>query len=68
MLPTTTSAATGEMVTETGPVMVTKAVLDFEGSAEEVAVTVICGGFGGTDGAVYRPVPEIVPQVAPLQP
>ena len=50
--PTITWAVVGEIDMETGPVMVTVAVPDFEGSATEVAFTVTCDGFGATDGAV----------------
>jgi hypothetical protein len=48
--------------------MVTVAVADFEVSATLVAVTVTVLGEGATDGAVYRPLAETVPQVAPAQP
>jgi hypothetical protein len=37
-------------------------------SAVEVAVTVTGAGVGTAAGAVYRPLDEIVPQVAPEQP
>ena len=52
---------------DTGPVTVTVAVPDLVGSATEVALTVTCGGTGGRDGAVYRPVEEMLPQVVPVQ-
>jgi len=48
--------------------MVAEAVADLVGSATEVAVTDTCGGLGTTDGAVYSPLADIVPQVAPVQP
>ena len=38
------------------------------GSATDVAVTETVGVAGTVDGAVYKPVAEIVPQDAPLQP
>jgi hypothetical protein len=38
------------------------------GSAELVAVTVTSAGEGTAGGAVYSPVPLMVPQVAALQP
>jgi hypothetical protein len=41
---------------------------DVFGSDMLVAVMVTVAGDGGVAGAVYRPVEEIVPQVAPLQP
>jgi hypothetical protein len=50
--PMTTCAELGEMLTEIGPLMVTVAVPDFEGSATEVAVTDTWGDVGETDGAV----------------
>jgi hypothetical protein len=40
---------------------------DIEVSAVKVAVTVTLDE-GGVEGAVYSPVPEIVPQAAPLHP
>jgi hypothetical protein len=48
--------------------MVTTAEAFFVGSATEVAVTETCAGLGTLDGAVYMPLPEMVPQDAPLQP
>jgi hypothetical protein len=41
---------------------------DLVGSAALVAVTVTLGGDGTTAGAVYIPLPLIVPQAAPLHP
>jgi hypothetical protein len=58
----------GEIDMATGATMVTVAVLDLPGSATEVAVRDTCGGLGTAVGAVYRPLVDIVPQVAPLQP
>jgi ribosomal protein S9 len=58
----------GEIVTTTGGMMVTIALADLDVSATDVAVTVTCGGFGTTPGAVYRPFVLTVPQVAPLHP
>jgi hypothetical protein len=40
----------------------------FEGSASGDAVICTIAGEGGSDGAVYTPLEEIVPQVAPEQP
>jgi hypothetical protein len=64
----TTFAVVGEIVTATAGVIVTEAVLDFVGSATEVAVTDTCAGLGTADGAVYRPPVDMVPHVAPVQP
>lgn len=47
---------------------VTVAVAVREGSETEVAVTVTVAGEGTALGAVYRPVEEIDPHVAPEQP
>ena len=58
----------GEIVTTTGGIIVTEAVADFVGSATEVTVTDICGGLGTVDGAVYKPLVDIEPQLAPVQP
>ena len=55
------------MVTPTFCTTWTDALPDLLGSAWEVAVMVAKGGTGSTDGAVYRPVVEIVPQVVPAQ-
>jgi hypothetical protein len=63
-----TVAALGDTVmepAETAVVTVTVAEADFELSACEVAVIVTCVGFGTVAGAVYCPVLEIVPFVAP---
>lgn len=68
MLPTIASADVGETLTKTGPEMVTRAVPDFDGFATDVALTVTCAGEGADVGAVKRPVVEIVPQAAPVQP
>lgn len=50
--PVRTWAVVGEMLTETGGMIVTVAVPDFVGSATEVAVTETCAGLGTLDGAV----------------
>ncbi len=68
LLPTITRADVGEMVSETGPEMVTWAVPDFNGSATDVALTVTCACAGVDAGAVNRPVVEIVPHAVPVQP
>ena len=47
---------------------VTVATLDFVGSAAEVAVIETKAGVGTVGGAVYKPLEEMLPQVAPLQP
>ena len=49
-------------------IMVTVAEPDCVGSATEVALTLTAAGEGTETGAVYSPVPEIVPQMAPLHP
>ena len=49
--PTTTTALVGEMLTATGPEILTVALPDLDGSATEVAVTVIRFGFGALLGA-----------------
>lgn len=46
----------------------TEALPDLVGSATDVAVTVTKGGLGAADGAVYRPLVEMVPQSVPVQP
>ena len=66
--PVSSCAVAGETVTETGGTTVTEAVADFVGSATEVAVIDTCGGLGTVDGAVYRPLVVIAPQVAPVHP
>jgi len=50
--PVRSCAVVGEIVTATGGIIVTDAVLDFVGSAAEVAVTDTCGGLGTAEGAV----------------
>jgi hypothetical protein len=52
LAPVSTFADVGEMLTETGGIIVTVAVLDFVVSATEVAVIEICAGLGTVDGAV----------------
>lgn len=68
VFPATTFAVVGEILTITGRRTVTVADADLVVSATEVAVTVTCGGLGTAPGAVYRPLAEIAPQVAPEQP
>lgn len=58
----------GETDTETGGMTVTVAVLDFVGSATDLAVTETRAGFGTVDGAEYSPLDDMVPQPAPEQP
>jgi hypothetical protein len=48
--------------------MVTVAVANLVLSATLVARTVTVFGDGATEGAAYKPVTEIVPQAAPVQP
>ena len=62
--PVLTVAEVGEIVTLTGPVIVTCAEPDLVVSACETAVTVTVAGFGTVPGAVYRPELEIVPVFA----
>ena len=66
--PMRSCAVVGDIVSETGGMIVTDAVADLVGSATEVAVTDTCGGLGTADGAVYSPLAEIVPQAVPVQP
>ena len=63
-------ALVGEIVTVTLvlPVMVTVAEPEMVGLDKSVAVTVTVGGLGTLDGAVYRPMLVMVPQVNPRQP
>lgn len=68
VFPATTCAVFGDMVIATGGATVTVAEADFVVSATDVAVTVTSAGLGIAAGAVYRPLVEIVPQVAPEQP
>jgi hypothetical protein len=65
--PANTCALVGEILTTTGVTTVTVAVPNLEGSASEVAVTIIVGGLGTALGAVYRPAPVMVPQAEPVQ-
>jgi hypothetical protein len=58
----------GETVTPTGRAIVTDAVLDLVESATDVAVTKTCAGLGTAAGAVYKPLPLIVPHAAPVHP
>jgi hypothetical protein len=48
--------------------MATETDTVFEVSASGVAMIWTIAGEGGNDGAVYRPLDEIVPQAAPEQP
>ena len=50
--PVTSWAVAGEIDTEIGGMTVTVAVLDFVGSATEVAMTDTCAGLGAVAGAV----------------
>jgi hypothetical protein len=50
--PAVTWTAAGEMLTATGGTIVTTAEPDLDGSANEAAVTVTCGGVGTLAGAV----------------
>ena len=52
----------------TGCTIATVADADLVGSETLFAMTVTVAGDGIVEGAVYSPVEEIVPQVAPLQP
>lgn len=56
------------IVTATGGNTVTVALLDFVGSATEVAFTFTWAGLGTASGAVYRPVEVTDPQVLPEHP
>jgi hypothetical protein len=68
VFPVTTRTLLGEILTTIEWRIVTVDAADFEGSATEVAVTVTTAGLGTAAGAVYRPLDEIDPQVAPEQP
>jgi hypothetical protein len=68
VLPATTCAVVGEMLTATGGRIVTVAVADFKGFATEVAVTVTTAGVGTVLGAAYTPLDEIDPHAASEQP
>jgi hypothetical protein len=63
-------AEIGEIVTPTVAVVpiVTLALPNCVKSNREVAITVTTGGFGAVAGAVYNPLPVIIPQETPLQP
>jgi hypothetical protein len=67
-LPVTTCTLAGEIPTTIECRIVTVDLADLVGSATEVAVTVTTAGLGTDAGAVYRPLDEIEPQVAPEQP
>ena len=62
---TMTLVPDGLTVTAGSGAMVIAALADFVGSAALVPVTVIVAGLGTTAGAVYSPVPEIVPLLEP---
>ena len=64
----TTCAVAGERVIATGGMIVIEALPDFVGLATEVAVTDTCAGLGTAEGAVYKPLVDMVPHVAPVQP
>lgn len=68
VLPVTTFALPGETLMISEFRIVTIEVVDFVGSATEVAVTATCAGLGTAAGAVNKPLDEIEPQVAPKQP
>jgi hypothetical protein len=68
LVPITRLATDGDTETATGSTTVTVAEADLLVSACEVAVTLTVGGVGTEVGAVYRPVPLMVPHPAPLQP
>jgi hypothetical protein len=67
-VPGGTVADVGVTTTLTYAWTVTEADADFVGSATDVATTLKKDGFGGTSGALYKPVESIVPQVPPAQP
>jgi hypothetical protein len=48
--------------------MATETDAAFEGSATGEAVICTVAGDGGSEGAMYTPLEEIVPQAPPLQP
>ena len=48
--------------------METETEVAFDGSACGVAMICTVAGEGGSEGAVYTPLEEIVPQAAPVQP
>jgi hypothetical protein len=56
------------IVTATGGITVTVALLDFVGSATEVALTFTWAGVGTALGAVYRPLELTAPHVLPEHP
>jgi hypothetical protein len=58
----------GDIATVTVGRIVTSAVADLVESATAVAVREKKTGFGGTEGAVYRPEESTVPQVVPAHP
>jgi hypothetical protein len=66
--PSVNCAVIGEIVTPICCVISRLAVPDLVVSATEVAVTVTKLGLGASDGAVYRPVEVILPQIVPAQP
>src|ERR1019366_6739783 len=66
--PSATVAADGDTVTLTVERIATGTEVAFEESAMGVAVICTVAGTGGSEGAVYTPLEEIVPQVMPEQP
>ena len=68
LLPMTTWTATGSMLTDIVSLMLTVALPDLVLSATEIAVTLTWFGVGALLGAVYRPLVDMVPHVAPVQP
>jgi hypothetical protein len=70
MLAVTTEAFVGLRLnkTATAVTIVTLAEADLLGSATLVALTVTDGGEGTLIGATYKPLVEIVPHAAPVQP
>jgi hypothetical protein len=54
--------------TATAATIATLAEADLVGSATLIAVTVTAAGEGTLDGGIYRPLLEIVPHAAPVQP
>jgi hypothetical protein len=68
VLPNATAAAVGDTATLTVDRIVTDTDVAFEGSASGVAVTFTVATDGGSVGAEYTPLCEIVPHAPPLHP
>src|SRR5580704_9310447 len=66
--PTSNDAVVGEIVTLTTATIVTVIETALAGSACGVAVSCTGPETGGSGGAVYTPLEEIVPQSVPVQP